>query len=92
VAKKRVAVAAFAKAISNPSKRRRFAANQLSLEELLKSEDGSLTANDMPANLRSFFDGLSEDELKVLANLQGELQAGQLTEPVGKAAFTLGKF
>ena len=92
MAKKRVAVAAFAKAISNASKRQKFARKQMSLEELLKSEDRSLTANDMPANLRKFFEGLSEPELKVLANLQGALQAGELTEPVGKAAFTLGKF
>jgi hypothetical protein len=92
VAKKRVAVAAFARAIKNQNKRTRFANNQISLEQLIQGEDNSLTLNDMPPNLQQLFNGLSEPELTLLANLQTELESVPLTESVGSANFTLGKF
>jgi hypothetical protein len=89
--KKRVAVAAFAKAIKNPSKRRKFANDQITLQALLQEQDASLTLDDMPASVQQFVGGLSEPELALLANLQVALEDGALTETVG-ASFTLGKF
>jgi hypothetical protein len=92
VAKKRVAVAAFARAIKNQNKRTRFANNEISLEDLIRGEDQSLTLNDMPPNLQQFFSGLDESELALFARLQTELESVPLTESVGSANFTLGKF
>jgi hypothetical protein len=89
--KKRLAVAAFAKAIKDPNKRRRFANDEITLEALLQQENASLTANDMPDSVQNFVGGLDESELTLLANLQVALEDAPLTETVAPS-FTLGKF
>jgi hypothetical protein len=89
--KKLLAAATFAKAIKNKDKRKDFADKKITLDRLLKDENPNVAADDLPGDLRTFFNGLKNPDLKALADLNVKLVDGGLSETVAPN-FTLGKF
>jgi hypothetical protein len=86
------ALAAFASAISIPETRRLFENNEVSLEKMIKDQDGGADAGDLPESVRSFLNNLTSEEMRLLARLQETLtDAGFVAEP-RDAAFTIAKF
>jgi len=84
------ALAAFAQAIAAPETRRLFENNEVTLDHMIR--DRGADPADLPAEVRTFLNNLTSEEMRLLARMQETfVNAGFVADPT-QSAFTLAKF